>query len=107
MWEGLAGCSTLCFWCVTEEIKPGGTSTPHVALWSAWLSLRVEVALSPIHSFPQWGVSLGGRLCHGFYNQLLSLRQFSPKLGSLPHWGAGGGALGTLFMVSVQTGTRV
>lgn len=38
--RGAADCSTLCFWCVAEEIKPRGTSAHCVALWSLWLFLK-------------------------------------------------------------------
>lgn len=103
MREGLTSRSTLCFRGVTEGIKPGGTSAPFVALWSVWLSLRVEVALSPIHLIPPGGGGEFGRHCRGFYNQPLSSRQFRPKPGSLPRWGAGGGVLGTTVSTDRNT----
>lgn len=55
---GAAGCSTLCSWCMAEEIKPGGTSAHHVALWSLWLSLRNGPDLH-IFCCPCWGVGGG------------------------------------------------
>lgn len=44
-----------------------------------------------------------GRHCRGFYNQPLSSRQFRPKPGSLPRWGAGGGVLGTTVSTDRNT----